>query len=30
MRQMVQMKNEIAVLLTEAGLNYNKEKLHKR
>jgi len=28
-RQMVQMKNKIAVLLMEAGVSYNKEKLHK-
>ena len=28
-RQMVQMKNKIAVLLMEAGVNYNKQKLHK-
>jgi transposase len=28
-RQMVQMKNKIAVLLMEAGVSYNKQKLHK-
>ena len=28
-RQMVQMKNKISVLLMEAGVSYNKEKLHK-
>jgi len=28
-RQAVQMKNKIAVLLMEAGLSYNKQKLHK-
>jgi transposase len=27
-RQMVQMKNEIAVLLMEAGVSYNKQRLH--
>jgi transposase len=27
-RQMVQMKNKIAVLLMEAGISYNKQKLH--
>jgi len=28
-RQMVQMKNKIAMLLMEAGVSYNKQKLHK-
>ena len=28
-RQMVQMKNKIAVLLMEAGVSYNKQRLHK-
>src|SRR5246500_3779006 len=28
-RQVVQMKNKIAVLLMEAGVSYNKQKLHK-
>src|SRR6202049_4688525 len=28
-RQMVQMKNKISVLLMEAGVSYNKQKLHK-
>jgi len=28
-RQAVQMKNKIAVLLMEAGVSYNKQKLHK-
>jgi transposase len=28
-RQMVQMKNKIGMLLMEAGVNYNKQKLHK-
>ena len=28
-RQMVQMKNEIGMLLMEAGVSYNKQKLHK-
>jgi transposase len=28
-RQAVQMKNKIAVLLTEAGVSYNKRRLHK-
>jgi len=28
-RQLVQMKNKIAVLLMEAGVSYNKQKLHK-
>src|SRR5215470_5284748 len=28
-RQMVQMKNKIGMLLMEAGVSYNKEKLHK-
>ena len=28
-RQMVQMKNKIAVLLMESGVSYNKQKLHK-
>jgi hypothetical protein len=28
-RQTVQMKNKIAVLLMEAGVSYNKQKLHK-
>src|SRR5450631_3627672 len=28
-RQMVQMKNKISMLLMEAGVNYNKQKLHK-
>jgi len=28
-RQMVQMKNKISVLLMEAGVNYNKQRLHK-
>jgi hypothetical protein len=28
-RQMVQMKNKIAVLLMESGVRYNKQKLHK-
>ena len=28
-RQMVQMKNKTGMLLTEAGVNYNKQKLHK-
>ena len=29
MRQMVQMKNKIGMLLMEAGVSYNKQKLHK-
>jgi len=28
-RQVVQMKNKIAVLLMEAGVSYNKQELHK-
>ena len=28
-RQMVQMKNKISVLLMEAGVSYNKQRLHK-
>jgi transposase len=28
-RQAVQMKNKIAVLLMEAGVSYNKQKLHR-
>jgi hypothetical protein len=28
-RQLVQMKNKIAVLLMEAGVSYNKQRLHK-
>jgi len=28
-RQMVQMKNKISMLLTEAGVSYNKQRLHK-
>jgi hypothetical protein len=28
-RQMVQMKNKIAMLLMEAGVSYNKQRLHK-
>lgn len=28
-RQMVQMKNKIAMLLMEAGVSYTKQKLHK-
>jgi hypothetical protein len=28
-RQSVQLKNKIAVLLMEAGVSYNKQKLHK-
>jgi transposase len=28
-RQMVQMKNKIGMLLMEAGVNYNKQRLHK-
>jgi transposase len=28
-RQMVQMKNKISGLLMEAGVNYNKQRLHK-
>jgi transposase len=28
-RQMVQMKNKIGMLLMEAGVSYNKQKLHK-
>jgi transposase len=28
-RQMVQMKNQISGLLMEAGVNYNKQRLHK-